>query len=417
MSRRVKQLLLLAALVNGPACALDVVDVHERALLRAPLISSAEAASAEQRARLANVSAQLGPQVEAEWQRVVGEVKAQPTALQLSQVLLDAPRWRSHSAEQHRLAARVADQAHVAQQLRQDSARLYVQWHAQAQLVSAQRQLAQAYADEAARMGIRHREGLAAAVDWRQSQSYQWLTEANARGAEQQLRALRQALVAHAGDPALLDAPLAPLRRDALPPPVSEVNTTTATAPRLAALQRERDARDDELTAARRAGWPQLRVQVQAQRDLQFQPRHINHELRLQLTLPLWDSGVISAGRDAAQARRLAADASLQSAEREQQRELATQWERLQSAREQYATAQGALTAAAQTVAAMRVGQEQGSRSTSDVLLALQTESQLRQLMLVAQSSAWLAWIDWLVAKGCFDDVALRTLNNVLEPV
>jgi outer membrane protein len=139
------------------------------------------------------------------------------------------------------------------------------------------------------------------------------------------------------------------------------------------------------------------------------------NDWRLTLSVPLWDGGVLAAGRDAAQARRLAAEAAVQSAEREQQRELGTQSERLQSAREQYSTAEGALTAAAQTVAAMRVGQEQGSRTTGDVLLALQTESQLQQLLLIAQSNAWLAWIDALVAQGQFDDNALNALNNVLE--
>jgi outer membrane protein len=156
-------------------------------------------------------------------------------------------------------------------------------------------------------------------------------------------------------------------------------------------------------------------LQAQVQRDSRDGLTNTRNDWRLTLSVPLWDGGVLAAGRDAAQARRLAAEATVQAAEREQRRELATQGERLQAAREQYATAEGALAAAAQTVAAMRVGQEQGSRSTGDVLLALQTESQLRQLLLIAQSNAWLAWIDALVAQGRFDDNALIALNNVLE--
>jgi outer membrane protein TolC len=105
----------------------------------------------------------------------------------------------------------------------------------------------------------------------------------------------------------------------------------------------------------------------------------------------------------------------LSQAEREQQRLLATALERLDAAREQHATAQGALEAAAQAVSAMRVGQEQGSRSTSDVLLALQTQTQLRQLAAQAQADAWVAWIEALAAQGRFDAAALLLLNTFLE--
>jgi outer membrane protein len=345
-------------------------------------------------------------------QRSGGEGSGHNGELSLSQPLFDAARWRSRAAQQQRLAARDAEQALAEQQLRQDSARLYVQWHGQAGLATAQAQLARAYADEATRMGVRHREGLAAAVDWRQSQSFQWLAEASARGATQQLRALRQALVAHAGDAALLESALLPLREQALP---LLPDAGGAGSPRLEALRQERAARDEERAAARAAAWPQLRLQAQAQaqRDAGF--RDNRQGWQLHLSLPLWDSGALAAGRAAAGARLSAAEAALQQAEREQQREQATQRERLQAAREQHATAQGALDAAALTVAAMRVGQEQGSRSTSDVLLALQTEAQLRQLALLAQTDAWLAWIALLAAQGRFDDAALRMLNTQLE--
>ena len=60
-------------------------------------------------------------------------------------------------------------------------------------------------------------------------------------------------------------------------------------------------------------------------------------------------------------------------------------------------------------------GTKQGTRSTTDVLLALQTQGQLRQLAVLAQAEAWLAWIDGLVAQGRFDEGALQALNTHLE--
>ena len=141
-----------------------------------------------------------------------------------------------------------------------------MQLHAQRLLGQLQQQLAEAYAQEAQRMGVRHREGLAAAVDWRQSQSFQLLAQAQARGSAQQLRALRQALVAHAGDAELLAAPLRALRGDALPPRLELAGV--AASPRHEAQRHELEARRDEQQAARQASWPVLSLQAQAQRRL-----------------------------------------------------------------------------------------------------------------------------------------------------
>ena len=98
---------------------------------------------------------------------------------------------------------------------------------------------------------------------------------------------------------------------------------------------------------------------------------------------------------------------------------LAAQWAR----RHRAAVWSAGLAAAAVLVVAVvalavsnwRIGQEQGTRSTTDVLLALQTQGQLRQLAVLAQLEAWLAWIDGLVAQGRFDDAALSALNHHLE--
>jgi outer membrane protein len=415
------RLLLLAAALaatsaRGANNALDLLALHQRAEQQAPQLRSAEAARAEQQAQLALASSRLGPQLALQWERAGGSGAPVPqqATLSLSQPLLQAEQGLAQSAQQQRLAARELDASQAAQQLRQQSATLYVLWHAQTQLLATQQQLAQAYAAEATRMQVRHREGLAAAVDWRQSQSFQWLAEANARGAAQQLRALRQQLVAHSGDAALLDAPLVPLAATALPPAPEAAGALGA--PNIAALRREQAAREDELGAARRAGWPQLNLAALSQRDLQGPTGSTSrNSWQLELRLPLWDSGERAAGRAAAQARLATAAALLTQAEREQQRLLATALERLDAAREQHATAQGALDAAAQAVSAMRVGQEQGSRSTSDVLLALQTQTQLRQLTAQAQADAWLGWIEALAAQGRFDTAALMRLNHFLE--
>lgn len=411
-------LLLGTCSVSVQAQPLDLLTLHTRALQTAPALRAAEALRGEREAGLEAASSRLGPQLEALWQAGEGQDRlagrSHLAALQLSQPLLDLPRRHSRDAARQRLAASEAELAAGQQQQRQTSARLVVQLHAQTQLQQVQRELEQAYADEARRMGVRHREGLAAAVDWRQSESFQLLAGAGARGGAQQLRALRLALAAHVGDASLVNAAIAGLRAQALPPALQTAATQSA---RRDAQRAERDARQDELDAARQVAWPTLSLQAQAQQNLQSQASQgrTGTEWSLQLRLPLWDSGSRAAGRDAARQRLLAAEAELLLLERELEREQATQAERLLAAREQHATATGGLAAAGQTVAAMRIGQEQGTRSTTDVLLALQTQGQLRQLAVAAQAEAWLAWIDGLVAQGRFDDAALQALNTHLE--
>lgn len=408
-------LLLGACCIEVQAQPLDLLALHARALQTAPALRAAEAARAEREAGLQAAAAGLGPQLDALWQAGDGDGRlagrSHLAALQLSQPLLDLPRRHTRDAARERLAASEAELAAGQQQQRQTSARLVVQLHAQAQLQQVQRELEQAYADEARRIGVRHREGLAAAVDWRQSQSFQLLAGAGARGGAQQLRALRLALAAHVGDATLVDATVKGLRAQALPPALEPADSRS---PRRDAQRAERAARENELDAARSSAWPTLSLQARAQHDLQSRPRP-GSEWSLQLRLPLWDHGSRAAGRDAARQRLLAAEAELQLLERELEREQAQQAERLLAAREQHATATGGLAAAEQTVAAMRIGQEQGTRSTTDVLLALQTQGQMRQLAVLSQAEAWLAWIDGLVAQGRFDDAALAALNTHLE--
>lgn len=419
---------LLAGLLLGPlgvvrvqAQPLDLLAVHARALQTAPALRAAEAARAGREAELEAATARLGPQLDALWEAGEGQDRlagrSHLAVLQLSQPLLDLPGRHGRAAARQRVAASEAELAANQQQQRQTSARLFVQLHAQAQLQQVQRALEQAYGEESRRMGVRHEQGLAAAVDWRQSQSFQLLAGAGARGGAQQLRALRLTLASHAGDATLTDAALKGLRADALPPmPPPALPAAENLSPRRAAQRAEAAARLDELERARAVAWPTLSLQARAQQDWHAPTRpRAGSEVLLQLRLPLWDSGSRSAGRDAAHQRLLAAEAELLLLERELEREQATQAERLLAAREQHATASAGLAAAAQTVAAMRIGQEQGTRSTSDVLLALQTEGQLRQLAVQAQAEAWLAWIDGLVAQGRFDDGALHTLNTHLE--
>ncbi len=398
------------------APSLDVLSLHQRALHSAPSLRAADAAQAEQAARQQSARAQLGPQLNALWQQGGGSGASSGTlaqgALQITQPLVDLPRWRQLEAEALRLRASSLLRTDSEQQLRARSAALYVQLHAARSLQQVQQALQEAFAQEAQRMQVRHREGLTAAVDWRQSESFLLLAQAQARGAVRQERSLRQSLVAHTGDASLAQSPLRPLGALALPAPVD--TDAGVSSPRLMALQQERDARQAEQRAAEAAVLPQLALQAQSQR-FERAPSRSSNDWQLQLRIPLWDSGSRRASEAAARSRVQAVSAELELLERELNREQATQLERLAAARDQHASSQQGLDGALQTVRAMRIGQEQGGRSTGDVLQAIQTQGQLQQLAVQAQLDAWLAWIDALTAQGRFDEQALQQLNAALE--
>jgi outer membrane protein TolC len=399
-----------------PTGRIDVLGVHQRALQSAPSLRAADAAQAEQQARQQGARAQLGPQLTALWQQGGGSGATGGTlsqgALQITQPLVDLPRWRQLEAEALRLRASDLLRTDAEQQLRARSAALYVQLHAARSLSRVQQALQDAFAEEAQRMQVRHREGLTAAVDWRQSESFLLLAQSQARAAVRQERTLRQSLVAHTGQAELANAPLRPLGLLALPL-VPEADPAAA-APRLLALQQERSAREAETRAADAAVLPQLALQAQAQR-FERGPARQGSDWQLQLRIPLWDSGSRRANEAAIRSRVQAVSAELELLQRELAREQATQLERLAAARDQHASSQQGLDGALQTVRAMRIGQEQGGRSTTDVLQAIQTQGQLQQLAVQAQLDAWLAWIDTLTAQGRFDEQALQQLNAALE--
>jgi multidrug efflux system outer membrane protein len=196
-------------------------------------------------------------------------------------------------------------------------------------------------------------------------------------------------------------------------PPALEADAGSTSA-RLLALQEERSAREAEQRAAEGAVLPQLALQAQSQR-FERGPSRSGNDWQLQLRIPLWDSGSRRANEAAARSRVQAVAAELELLQRELGREQATQLERLAAARDQHASSQQGLDGALQTVRAMRIGQEQGSRSTTDVLQAIQTQGQLQQLAVQAQLDAWLAWIDARTAQGRFDEQALQQLNAALE--
>lgn len=406
--------LALAALA-GPALALDLLELHERARAQAPSLRQSQARVGEQQAAWRQARAQLLPQADAAWgpQRARGEATQRSSRVTLSQSLLDLPAWRSTAAQASQLAAEEQVLVASEQELRLQSASLYLQALAAESLAQIQAELEQAYGQEAERMGVRLREGLSAAVDAEQSRAFHRLAQINAQGAQARLGQARASLLAHAGLREWNALQALPARQL---PPALEQEPEASDAPSLRALELQRQARELALSAERAAPLPTLNLRAETSRlDGAGSTGRWDQSARVELSLPLLDGGARSARRDAAAERLKAAEAALEAEQREQRRVLESQRLRLQAARAQAEAATAGEQSAAAALKAMRHGQELGSRSTTDVLLAIQNLGQLRAQGLQAQLEAWLAWLEALHAAGRLDDAALTQLNTALK--
>ncbi len=402
-------LLLGAMPVTGHA--LDLLELHERARAQAPSLRQSQARVGEQQAAWRQARAQLLPQADAAWgpQRARGEATQRSSRVTLNQSLLDLQAWRSTTAQASQLAAEEQGLVASEQDLRLQSASLYLQALAAETLAQIQTELEQAYGQEAERMGVRLREGLSAAVDAEQSRAFHRLAQINAQGAQARLGQARASVLAHAG---LREwSALQPLPARQLPPAL-EADTEAGDAPSLRALELQRQAREQALSAERAAPLPTLSLRAETSR---IDTGRWDQSARVELSLPLLDGGARSARRDAAAERLKAAEAALEAEQREQRRVLESQRLRLQAARAQAEAATAGEQSAAAALKAMRHGQELGSRSTTDVLLAIQNLGQLRAQGLQAQLEAWLAWLEALHAAGRLDDAALTQLNHALK--
>ena len=408
---------LLVALALGalatPSRALDLLELHAQARAQAPSLRQAQAGAGEQQALWRQARAQLLPQLDASWgpQRERGGAGSQNASrLILSQQLINLPAWRQSAAQASQFEAQQQRLQASEQDLRLRSAALYLQALAAEGQAQIQTALEQAYATEAERMAVRLREGLSAAVDAEQSRAFHRLAQINAQQAQTQWAQARAALLAHAGTTTW--QPLRPLPAQQLPPALALDAALGSDAPELRALALQRQARAEQLAAERAAALPALSLRAEASR---LDAGRWAQQAQLQLSLPLLDGGTRNARRDAAAERLRAAEAEQDAAQREQRRELISQQQRLQAARAQAEAAAAGEQAAAAALKAMRHGQELGSRSTTDVLLTIQTLGQLRAQGLQAQLDAWLAWAQALQAAGWLDDAALTTLNQSLK--
>lgn len=295
-------------------------------------------------------------------------------------------------------------------------------------LLSAQAQLATARANEdafARQVGeaeARFKAGLSAQVEADQSRAYRELARGGVLAAESALADAREALAQLTG---AAPQALQPLRRTLAAQPLPDAAEAWAERalqanPDLRALQLDVQAGEQRLAGVRAGHLPTLSLGVDTQRlrgdgvplsDAGRTPTQV----ALRLTVPLFAGGATSAAADRAAFQREAAREQLEAGRRAVLREVRAQHLAVGQGAAQLSATQAAVAAAERALEATRTGLTLGTRSTTDLLLAIQTLAAAQNAQTQARHRHVLALLALHQAAGSLGDAELAAVNTLLE--
>jgi len=417
-------ILVLALLSTSSARADDLLQVWAQARAADPLLRQVAAANGAQEAASREARAALLPQwsLQSSEQRENGSgARVRTTTSSLSQPLLDLAALREWDASRSQASAQAARLAAAEQSARARVAEAYFG------LLSAQAQLATARANEEAfdrqvkEADTRFKAGLSAQVEADQSRAYRELARGNTLAAEANLADAREALAQLTG---AAPATLLPLRRDLAAQPLPDDaeawgQRALQANPGLRALQLDVQASEQRISAARAGHLPTLSVGVdttQRRGDVSaFDASRTPTTVGLRLTVPLFAGGSVAAAADRAGFQRDAAREQLEAGRRAVLREVRAEHLAVGQGESQLRSTQIAVEAAERALEATRTGLTLGTRSTTDLLLAIQTLAGAQNAQTQARHRHVLALLALHQAAGSLGDAELATVNALLE--
>ena len=422
---RASFLLLASLALSSAARGDDLLQVWAQARAADPTLLQAEALSGAQDAAARTARAALLPQ----WRlsqddlREAGASRAYTTTSSLSQALVDLAALRQWDATRSNASAEAERLAAAEQGARQRVAAVYFG------LLTAQAELNTAQANEEAfdrqvkEAESRFAGGMSAEVEVDQSRAYRELARSGTLAAELTLSDSREALAQLTGLPA---PTLQSLRADvAAQPLIDSAEAWVARAlkanPGLRALQLDLQASEQRIAGARAGHLPTLSLGVDTARTrgdglaLSDSPR-TGTQITLRLSLPIFAGGAVSAAVDRAGFQRDAAREQLEAGRRAVQREVRAEYLAVGQGAARLTSAQRAVDAAERALAATRTGLTLGTRTTTDLLLAIQTLASAQNAQTQARHGHVLALLALRAAAGSLDDAALATVNALLAP-
>jgi outer membrane protein len=422
MRRWIPLLCLLAAM---PAAADDLLQVWAQARAADPVLRQAAAHSGAQAAAAREARSALLPQwrLQASEERENGATggRVRTTTSSLSQPLFDLAALREWDASLSGASAQSARFAAAEQAARARVAEAYFGWlSAQAQLDTA-RANEEAFARQVSEAETRFKAGLSAQVELDQSKAYRELARGNTLAAEAAVADAREALAQLTG---AAPARLQPLRRDLRAQPLpddAEAWTRRALQgnPDLQALALDVQASEQRIAAARAGHLPTVSVGVDTTQrrgdvsaaDAGRTPTVIG----LRLTVPLFAGGAVAAATDRAAFQRDAAREQLEAGRRAVLRDVRARHLAVGQGEVQLRSTQIAVEAAERALESTRTGLTLGTRSTTDLLLAIQTLAAAQNAQTQARHRHVLALLALHQAAGSLGDAELAAVNALLE--
>ena len=404
----------------------DLLQVYAQARAADPVLAGTDAQRGIQRETATQARAALLPQ----WQLSATDQRTQPdsgrshtVASSISQVLFDLGRLRSWQAETTQAAAQDLRVRAAEQDLCGRVARAYFG------VLSAEATLASMQANEAAlatqvqQAQSRFASGLSAQVDVEQARAYHALSRSGTVAAQQALADAREALTQITGR---TPGRLAPLLPDlpALPPEPAEpqawVARTLAANPLLLAQSQELEASGQRIAAARAQHLPTLSLALDSERRggsgiQEIDRGRTDNALGVRVTIPLFAGGAIESQTRQAAYRRDAQQQSLEASRRALAREAQAQFQAVVSGLALMDSARAAMEAANRALTATRTGQALGTRTMTDLLLAIQTQNSAQNAMDQARHGYVLARLLLQQAAGSLGEAELATVNQLLQ--
>lgn len=425
---RLSLLATVALLCAGcclPAAAEDLLEVYAQARAADPVLAGARTLLGQQRELAAQARAPLLPQ----WSAQLSEERRQDTGERqhglthsVSQVLVDLSRLRSWDAARTLVDAEDARVRAAEADLCARVARAYFGvLTAQAALETAQA-IEDVYGQQVAQAQSRFEAKLSASLDVEQARAYFELARGNTAQTRESLLDARQALAQITGRAPGALTPLAPELAMLMPDPADPeawVAQALRDNPSLQAAALAVTAGDQRVAAARAAHLPTLSAGLDGQRlsggavagDV---AGRYNATIGVKLTIPLFAGGAIESQKRQAVFQREQLRDDLEGARRAMTRETQAQYQAVLSALSQMRTAGAAVQAAEKALASTRSGMDLGLRTMTDLLLAIQTQSNARNAWEQARHRYVLSKLLLQQAAGALGEPQLAAVNTLL---